>query len=136
MVSLQANSTPMKYLIPFLAITLLISSCDDPPIKEKPAAEILQTSVMGDEDKTVANLHIEGVHCDGCRGKIKKELTAMECVAFTEWSESDNPELNRAVVQFDPESCSHEALIDKVNTIVDGQYTVVKAEVVQMSTGS
>lgn len=123
----------MKKLLIIPALAFCLASCSDAPVEEKPAAQIIETSITGDANKTVANLHIEGVHCDGCRGKIKKELDSFDCVASATFSELEGAAESRAVVEFDPATCNYDELIQHVNQIVDGKYTVVRAEIVHMS---
>ena len=113
-------------------LTIALFSCGD-GMSEKPIIEVQYLESAGEETKTVANILIEGVHCDGCRGKIKKELAALECVSVAGFTESTSQDqLALALVEFDPAKCEANQLIDVVNTIVDGKYTVQEMQVISL----
>lgn len=124
----------MRTLIALFSIALLISCSGDTPVNsaDKPAPEFRASTVSADENKTVANILIEGVTCDGCRGKIKKDLQANDCVTMAVLSPSDQPGLELAVIEYDPAACDHNTFVDLINTTVDGKYTATDVTVLTM----
>ena len=124
----------MKTLFTSLSLALILSSCGSSShdIEVKAAPTVRVETIPSNVTKTVANIMIEGVTCDGCRSKITKEIKENECVAMAMLSPSDTPGLDLAVIEYDPISCDHNTFVDVINTTVDGKYTVTDVTVLHM----
>jgi|GEM_PF-4876465 len=125
----------MKTLFACLSFALILFSCGSSShtdIEVKSAPTVRVETTPSNVTKTVANIMIEGVTCDGCRSKITKEIKENECVAMAVLSPSDTLGLELAVIEYDPNSCDHNTFVDVINTTVDGKYTVTDVTVLHM----
>lgn len=88
--------------------------------------------MTGDAAKTVAHIQVEGIHCqEGCGGKINKGLSAIACVKdahLVDFNE-ENP-VNLVEVEFDPAGCDEQQMIQTINSLSDGKFTVKAMEVI------
>lgn len=125
----------MKFILSALSVSIILLSCGPSTtvdVVQKAAPTYRSSTITSVEDKTVANILIEGVSCDGCRGKIKKEIQENECVKMALLKPSDIPELELAVIEFDPNVCTYETFVDIINSTVDGKYTATDVTVLHM----
>jgi copper chaperone CopZ len=125
----------MKFILASLSLSIILFSCGSSPVtdvQEKAAPTYRSSTISSADNKTVANILIEGVHCDGCRGKIKKEIEENECVKMAMLRPSDTPELELAVIEYDPNVCTPETFVDIINSTVDGKYTATDVTVLHM----
>jgi copper chaperone CopZ len=119
-----------------IAMIGLIGCADDDTnsvLASKPQIKIQYAQALSDTSKTVANIAIEGVHCDACRGKIKKEIAMLAGVTSTGFSSTKIGDYETAVIEYDPNLCKPEKMVEVINTIVDGAYTVQSMQVVTVS---
>ena len=124
----------MKTLFTSLSLALILLSCGSSSndIEVKTAPTVRVETIPSNVTKTVANIMIEGVSCDGCRSKITKEIKENECVAMAVLSPSDTPGLDLAVIEYDTASCDHNTFVDVINTTVGGKYTATDVTVLHM----
>ena len=66
----------------------------------------------------------------GCGGKIQKELQNIQVVVTTSLDFVEDRDVNIVKVEFDPNAVKEIDMTNIVNTIADGQYHVVKAEII------
>jgi copper chaperone CopZ len=66
----------------------------------------------------------------GCGGKIQNELQNLNGVVTTSLDFVEDRDVNIVKVEFDPNLVNESDMTNIVNTIVDGQYHVVKAEII------
>lgn len=120
----------MKNIL-YLVLAIALFSCGNAtPNAEATPAAITNTVVDG-TTKTEAVLSISGMTCaHGCGGKIQKELQALNGVVNTSLDFVEDREVNVVKVEFDPNVVKETDMTNIVNTIADGQYHVVKAEII------
>lgn len=120
----------MKNLIYFLLSILLFACGNATPNGEATPAATTNTVVDG-TNKTEAVLSISGMTCAaGCGGKIQKELQNLNGVVTTSLDFVEDRDVNVVKVEFDPNVVKETDMTNIVNTIADGQYHVVKAEII------
>ena len=118
----------MKNLVYLIAVVFFISCGQATP--NAPAVTTSSTVVDGN-NMTEVKLSISGMTCAaGCGGKIQKELQALDGVTATNLDFVEEREENVVTVNFDPQKITEQRMQDVVNTIADGQYHVVKSEVI------
>lgn len=120
----------MKNIV-YLFISVLLFSCGNatPNAETTPAAS--ETIVKDGTNKTEAVLSISGMTCAaGCGGKIQKELQGINGVVATSLDFVEDRDVNVVKVEFDPNVVKETDMTNIVNTIADGQYHVVKAEII------
>lgn len=120
----------MKYIL-YLLISVALFSCGNatPNAEATPAATT--NTVVDGTTKTEAVLSISGMTCaHGCGGKIQKELQGLNGVVTTSLDFVEDREVNVVKVEYDPNVVKETDMTNIVNTIADGQYHVVKAEVI------
>ena len=120
----------MKKLI-YLFVSILLVACGNatPNAEATPAA--ISNTVVDGTNKTEAVLSISGMTCAaGCGGKIQKELQNLNGVVTTSLDFVEDRDVNVVKVEFDPNVLKETDLTTIVNTIADGQYHVVKAEII------
>lgn len=120
----------MKYIL-YLLISVALFSCGNatPNAEATPAATT--NTVVDGTTKTEAVLSISGMTCaHGCGGKIQKELQALNGVVTTSLDFIEDRDVNVVKVEYDPNVVKETDMTNIVNTIADGQYHVVKAEII------
>ncbi len=124
------NLRTMKNLLYFfLALTFFACGNATPNAEATPAATT--NTVVDGTNKTEAILSITGMTCAaGCGGKIQKELQNIQGVVTTSLDFVEDRDVNIVKVEFDPNAVKETDMTNIVNTIADGQYRVVKAEII------
>jgi len=118
-----------KLLYLFLALTFFACGNATPNAEATPAATA--NTVVDGTNKTEALLSISGMTCAaGCGGKIQKELQGIKGVVATSLDFVEDRDVNVVKVEFDPSVVKETDMTTIVNTIADGQYHVVKAEII------
>lgn len=120
----------MKNLV-YLFLVLTFFACGNatPNAEATPAATT--NTVVDGTTKTEAILTISGMTCaHGCGGKIQKELQNLNGVVTTSLDFVEDRDVNVVKVEFDPNLVKETDMTNIVNTIADGQYHVVKAEII------
>ena len=113
----------------FLALTFFACGNATPNAEATPAATA--NTVVDGTNKTEAILSITGMTCAaGCGGKIQKELQNIQGVVTTSLDFVEDRDVNIVKVEFDPNAVKETDMTNIVNTIADGQYHVVKAEII------
>ena len=113
----------------FLALTFFACGNASPNTEATPAATT--NTVVDGTNKTEAVLSISGMTCvAGCGGKIQKELQNLNGVVTTSLDFVEDRDVNVVKVEFDPALVKETDMTNIVNTIADGQYHVVKAEII------
>ena len=127
---LFSNLCTMKNLLSlFLALTFFACGNSTPNAEATPAATT--NTVVDGTNKTEAVLSITGMTCvAGCGGKIQKELQNLNGVVTTSLDFAEDRDVNIMKVEFDPNVVKESDMTNIVNTIADGQYHVVKAEII------
>ena len=127
---LFSNLCTMKNLLYlFLALTLFACGNATPNAETTPATTT--NTVVDGTNKTEAILSISGMTCvAGCGGKIQKELQNLNGVVTTSLDIAEDRDVNIVKVEFDPNVVKETDMTNIVNTIADGQYHVVKAEII------
>ena len=127
---LFSNLCTMKNLLSlFLALTFFACGNATPNAEATPAATT--NTVVDGTNKTEAVLSISGMTCvAGCGGKIQKELQNLNGVVTTSLDFAEDRDVNIVKVEFDPNVVKESDMTNIVNTIADGQYHVVKAEII------
>lgn len=123
-------SNIMKKLL-YIFITLALFACGNatPNAEATPAATT--NTIIDGTNKTEAVLSISGMTCaHGCGGKIQKELQNLNGVVTTSLDFVEDREVNIVKVEYDPTLVKETDMTNIVNTIADGQYHVVKAEII------
>ncbi len=120
----------MKNLLSlFLALIFFACGNSTPNAEATPAATT--NTVVDGTSKTEAVLSITGMTCvAGCGGKIQKELQNLNGVVTTSLDFAEDRDVNIVKVEFDPNVVKESDMTNIVNTIADGQYHVVKAEII------
>ena len=124
------NLRIMKNLF-YLLLALTFFACGNatPNAEATPAATT--NTVVDGTNKTEAVLSISGMTCvAGCGGKIQKELQNLNGVVTTSLDFVEDRDVNVVKVEFDPALVKETDMTNIVNTIADGQYHVVKAEII------
>ena len=131
---LFSNLCTMKNLLSlFLALTFFACGNSTPNAEATPAATT--NTVVDGTNKTEAILSISGMTCvAGCGGKIQKELQNLNGVVTTSLDFAEDRDVNIVKVEFDPNVVKESDMTNIVNTIADGQYHVVKAEIISHKT--
>ena len=131
---LFSNLCTMKNLLSlFLALTFFACGNSTPNAEATPAATT--NTVVDGTNKTEAVLSISGMTCvAGCGGKIQKELQNLNGVVTTSLDFAEDRDVNIVKVEFDPNVVKESDMTNIVNTIADGQYHVVKAEIISHKT--
>jgi copper chaperone CopZ len=112
-----------------LSVTLFACGNATPNTEATPAATT--NTVVDGTNKTEAVFSISGMTCAaGCGGKIQKELQNLNGVVTTSLDFVEDRDVNVVKVEFDPAVVKETDMTNIVNTIADGQYHVVKAEII------
>jgi len=120
----------MKILLNVILCVSLFACGNATPNAEATPAATINTVVDG-TNKTEAVLSISGMTCAaGCGGKIQKELQTLKGVVTTSLDFVEDRDVNVVKVEFDPALVKETDMTNIVNTIADGQYHVVKAEII------
>jgi copper chaperone CopZ len=124
------NLRIMKNLLYIIFCVTLFACGNATPNAESTPAATTNTVVDG-TTKTEAVLSISGMTCvAGCGGKIQKELQNLNGVVTTSLDFVEDRDVNIVKVEFDPALVKETDMTNIVNTIADGQYHVVKAEII------
>lgn len=124
------NLRTMKNLLYTIFAVTLLSCGNATPNAEATPASTTNTVVDG-TNKTEVVLSISGMTCvAGCGGKIQKELQNLNGVVTTSLDFVEDRDVNVVKVEFDPAVVKETDMTNIVNTIADGQYHVVKAEII------
>lgn len=120
----------MKNLI-YLFVSLLLVACGNATPNAEATPPATTNTVVDGINKTEAVLSISGMTCAaGCGGKIQKELQTLNGVVTTSLDFVEDRDVNVVKVEFDPNLVKETDMTNIVNTIADGQYHVVKAEII------
>ena len=120
----------MKKLVSMLAFAIILGACGEVAPPKKPEAVIEHRDLDSEVIKTVAKMSIGGMMCaEGCGGKIQQDLRALPGVVGTELDFTEGNAENTVKVEYDPSVTDEKKLIECVNGIADGKYTVSKVEV-------
>ena len=112
-----------------LCVTLFACGNATPNAEATPVATT--NTVVDGTNKTEAVFSISGMTCAaGCGGKIQKELQNLNGVVTTSLDFVEDRDVNVVKVEFDPAVVKETDMTNIVNTIADGQYHVVKAEII------
>ena len=112
-------------VLTILSLSLLLSCGGDPYTGE---IEVSETTKVGDIEKTVAKLEINGMMCEvGCVAKVKKELLAQAGVSNVIIDFVKGREFNFATIEYDLSNCNATSLSSVVNEIADGKLYGVKS---------
>jgi periplasmic mercuric ion binding protein len=90
-------------------------------LEEKPEASYSEEIIQSEENKTIANISIEGMSCAmGCAGLIQKKVAALEGVneIIVDF------EGQSATIDFDETKITHKEFVSLINTLAEGEYTV------------
>ena len=124
------NLRVMKNLLYIILCVTLFACGNATPNAEATPAATTNTIVDG-TNKTEAVFSISGMTCAaGCGGKIQKELQNLNGVVTTSLDFVEDRDVNVVKVEFDPAVVKETDMTNIVNTIADGQYHVVKAEII------
>ena len=117
----------------FLAILTILVACteiDKKTVATDSTIEVTFVEETGPEETFVANIAIDGMHCEmGCGGRIAKELNQLEGVKNTDIDFFGEGETNFALVEFDANTVSEQEMIKVVNDLSSGNYNVSAVEV-------
>lgn len=81
--------------------------------------------ITAGDPRHVADLSISGMSCEMmCGGSIRKALAKLPGVDATEIVFDADQAVDHALVTYDPDQVSEQALIDAVHGLHDGQYKV------------
>lgn len=120
----------MNKSVSILLFTIVLASCGEVASPAKPETVIEHRDLDSEVIKTVARMSIGGMMCaEGCGGKIQQDLRALPGVIGTELEFTENSPENTVKVEYDPTATDEKKLIECVNGIADGKYTVSKVEV-------
>jgi copper chaperone CopZ len=120
----------MKNLV-YLFISILLVACGNATPNAEATPAVTSNTIVDGTNKTEAILSISGMTCAaGCGGKIQKELQSLNGVVTTSLDFVEDRDVNVVKVEFDPNVVKETDMTNIVNTIADGQYHVVKAEII------
>ena len=120
----------MKKFVSILALAIVLGACGEVAPPKKPETIIEHRDLDSEVIKTVAKMSIGGMMCsEGCGGKIQQDLRALPGVVGTELDFTEANTENTVKVEYDPAITDEKKLIECVNGIADGKYTVSKVEV-------
>jgi len=120
----------MKRFFCILTVALVLGACGEVAPPAKPTTIIEHRDLDSEVIKTVAKMSIGGMMCaEGCGGKIQQDLRALPGVVGTELEFTEGAPENTVKVEFDPTVTDEKKLIECVNGIADGKYSVSKVEV-------
>lgn len=126
----------------FLASLILLAACSGSTeqAEEKASAsddvKVTFTEEVGDQEKYVANIAIEGMACEMmCGSKIAGTLEELDGVNQTGIDFKGEGEINHALVEFDATVISEQEMINAVHSIANGHYKVSSVEVKHIKKG-
>lgn len=120
----------MKNIL-YLIISIALFSCGSATPNAEATPATTTNTVVDGTNKTEAILSISGMTCaHGCGGKIQKELQNLNGVVTTSLDFVEDRDVNVVKVEYDPNVVKETDMTNIVNTIADGQYHVVKAEII------
>jgi len=120
-----------RYL--FLAMLAILVACSETATTSESSetnVEVTFIEETGTKDTYVANIAIDGMHCEmGCGGRIAGELNQLAGVKNTDIDFFGEGETNFALVEFDANTVSEQEMIKAVNEMSSGHYNVSAVEV-------
>lgn len=120
----------MKNLF-YLTVALSLFACGTATPNAEATQPTTVNTVVDGTTKTEAVFSISGMTCaHGCGGKIQKELQSLPGIITTSLDFVEDRELNIVKVEFDPTVAKEGDMSNLVNTIADGQYHVIKTEII------
>ncbi len=120
----------MKNFVACLAFAIVLGACGEVAPPAKPQTVIVHRDLDSEVIKTVAKMSVGGMMCaEGCGGKIQQDVRALPGVTGTELEFTDGSPENIVKVEYDPAVTDEKKLIECVQGIADGKYTVSKVEV-------
>jgi copper chaperone CopZ len=120
----------MKKFIACLVFAIVLGACGEVAPPAKPQTIIVHRDLDSEVIKTVAKMSVGGMMCaEGCGGKIQQDVRALPGVTGTELEFTDGSPENIVKVEYDPSITDEQKLIECVQGIADGKYTVSKVEV-------
>lgn len=126
----------------FFASLILLAACSGSTenAEEKESVsndvQVTFTEEVGDQEKYVANIAIEGMACEMmCGSKISGTLADLEGVNNTSIDFKGEGEINHALVEFDATTISEQEMINAVHSIANGHYKVSSVEVKHIKKG-
>jgi copper chaperone CopZ len=120
----------MKKFIACLVFAIVLGACGEVAPPAKPQTIIVHRDLDSEVIKTVAKMSVGGMMCaEGCGGKIQQDVRALPGVTGTELEFTDGSPENIVKVEYDPAITDEQKLIECVQGIADGKYTVSKVEV-------
>ena len=120
----------MKKFIACLVFAIVLGACGEVAPPAKPQTVIVHRDLDSEVIKTVAKMSVGGMMCaEGCGGKIQQDVRALPGVTGTELEFTDGSPENIVKVEYDPAITDEQKLIECVQGIADGKYTVSKVEV-------
>jgi copper chaperone CopZ len=120
----------MKKFIACLVFAMVLGACGEVAPPAKPQTVIVHRDLDSEVIKTVAKMSVGGMMCaEGCGGKIQQDVRALPGVTGTELEFTDGSPENIVKVEYDPAITDEQKLIECVQGIADGKYTVSKVEV-------
>ena len=120
----------MKNFVACLAFAIVLGACGEVAPPAKPQTVIVHRDLDSEVIKTVAKMSVGGMMCaEGCGGKIQQDVRALPGVTGTELEFTDGSPQNIVKVEYDPAVTDEKKLIECVQGIADGKYTVSKVEV-------
>ncbi len=116
------------------AAAALIGACSTSPDASTTEKENISVTyveeVGGEKEKYVASLSIDGMACEmSCGSAISSALSGIEGVANTDIEFNGAEEENFAVVEFDSSITGEKEMIEVVEKLANGHYTVNKVKV-------
>lgn len=121
-----------KFLYLPMAAAFFMVSCEAIPEEQAQSSAssqkveaVVNTIETAGPTKVVAHLAIEGMGCEmACGGAIKKALGKMDGVLATDIDFDSEKETDFAIVEYDESKVSGEQMMETVNALRKGQYTV------------
>ena len=109
----------------YLCCMVFIAACTQKEKKEINIA-VTETIIEGEENSTFVSLGVEGMTCQmGCANHIKNKLAKMEGVINAEVLFDEN----MARIQYDESILTEKDLINAIEKMQDGQYSVITVEI-------
>lgn len=118
----------MKKLIFSLGVIGLLASCSAEKVIEVPITHVEATSNVS---KTVADISIDGMTCEmGCVATVKSKLNGLKGIEGIEIDFDADRQIDFAHVEFDESIVSEKEMIETIQAIGDGLYSVTAVEVI------
>lgn len=126
----SVNNISKTLFLVMLTILVACSETDKTTVSTDSDIEVTFVEEAGAEEAFVANIAIDGMHCEmGCGGRIASELNQLDGVKNTDIDFFGEGETNFALVEFDANTVSEQEMIKAVNELSSGHYSVSAVEV-------